>query len=583
MSDKIGENRKVATIVGVSGPTLKVGKPDQVLQTKMRTKFATTGTSGMGGSGYGSGFGNTPGSMSWGNANSPYSPELSTDFLELPNSQQELRNNFRFFYDNDAIVGQAIDVMTDIPLLKVRVGMPQARDVELAKKAMRFCEKWVKKINLLEKLIFILHEINLFGEAFIWAEESGKDMPEDLLYEFTDEITDRGEKIQVRRLREDANALHVEWLRKNYFGWSSISVLPPHQVRMESFPFTDRSHFEFIPDSKSRNIVSMSDSGDDFARRVVSSMPKDIVDAISQGKNIPLNSDPEAGSFVFYMARKRSGYAERGKSVVQRIIRPLIHRDKLRQAQASIASRHMTPMRVITAESASDTDLDILREHVDQALADPDFTIIVNYAVNWEEMNSNGRLLDLDSEYTGAERLMYIGLGVTESLLNGDSSYQDNSLSTQLLSARFMHVRNILQHYVEQKLFAPMCARMGFIELDDDGHENVITPTLMFNRMTWRDSPETSQQLMVLFERGSVDLDTIHEYYNIDTQTAVERMISNMYTIKDPFMAEIFRSLASSVGQAMAEKTDAMEKYARSLNLDIKAEGQDPRFEGGGM
>jgi hypothetical protein len=592
-----GESKVVATINGISktantngvAGSVRVGKPDKILESKMHSKFATIGAGG-GGSGYGgmygAGFGNLSGSVSWGNAINPYSPELSTDFLELPNSQQELRNTCRFFYDNDAIVGQAIDSLTDIPLLKVRVGMPEALNVELARKAMRFCERWVRSQNLLEKLIWILHEINLFGEAFIWVEDSDKELPQDLLYEEIEEIRENGEKVTIRNLKNNANELHVSWLRKNYKGWTNLTVLPPHQVRMESFPFTRRSQFEFIPDSKARNVVSLAESGDTYASRVVNDMPREIVESIRSGRNIPLNTDPDAGSFCFYMARKRSAYAERGKSIIQRIIRPLTHRDKLRQAQASIASRHMTPMRVIQAEGASDADLDVLREHVDHALSDPDFTIIVNYVINWEEMNSNGRLLDLDSEYTMAERQMYIGLGVTESLLNGESSYQENSLSTQLLSAKFMHVRMMLQHFVEQYIFRPMCARMGFIEEDEDGQEHIITPTLMFNRMTWRDSPDTAQQLITLFERGAVDIDTIHEYFNLDTQTTVERMNNNMYTIKDPFLAEALRSMASSIGSVMAEKTNALDKYSKAALLSILADSVDPRFApppGGGL
>jgi hypothetical protein len=123
---------------------------------------------------------------------------------------------------------------------------------------------------------------------------------------------------------------------------------------------------------------------------------------------------------------------------------------------------------------------------------------------------------------------------------------------------------------------------MGFIEEDEDGVEEVITPTLVFNRMTWKDSPETSQQLLTLFERGGIDLDTIHEYYNIDTQTAVERMNNNMYTIKDPFLAEALRSMASSLGSLMAEKTDALAKVAKASNLVSKTEGEDERYSKGG-
>ena len=44
----------------------------------------------------------------------------STDFLELPQSLDEQRNYYRFFYRSDPFVGQAIDLHTELPLSKLR-------------------------------------------------------------------------------------------------------------------------------------------------------------------------------------------------------------------------------------------------------------------------------------------------------------------------------------------------------------------------------------------------------------------------------------------------------------------------------
>ena len=101
-----------------------VGKPKKIVTTGggfRKLGFPTVGGS-IGGSG--------------GNF---YSPELSTDFLELPQSLDEQRNYYRFFYRADPFVGQAIDLHTELPLSKIRLGLPKAKDRELAKKAMDFC------------------------------------------------------------------------------------------------------------------------------------------------------------------------------------------------------------------------------------------------------------------------------------------------------------------------------------------------------------------------------------------------------------------------------------------------------------
>ena len=61
---------------------VKVGKPSRIMLGSMRSKVAYPSV----------------GSTVGGSGGNFYSPELSTDFLELPQSLDEKRNYFRFFY-----------------------------------------------------------------------------------------------------------------------------------------------------------------------------------------------------------------------------------------------------------------------------------------------------------------------------------------------------------------------------------------------------------------------------------------------------------------------------------------------------
>lgn len=46
-------------------------------------------------------------------------------------------------------------------------------------------------------------------------------------------------------------------------------------------------------------------------------------------------------------------------------------------------------IRLITAEGLTEEQLDNLREQVNRAFTDPDFSIITNYNVNWQEIQIN--------------------------------------------------------------------------------------------------------------------------------------------------------------------------------------------------
>jgi hypothetical protein len=568
MSEQDAGGTSVATFKNGDGKQkAKTGKPRRVVTGSMRSRIATAG--GLGGAGTMQGAG--------GNF---YSPELSTDFLELPQSLHEQWNYYRFFYRSEPFVGQAIDLHTELPLSKVRIGTPKAANRDLAEAAAKFCTKWARKVGLLQRLISIVHERNLIGEAFIWCEDDNPEMPDEVRYETRRTLTEDGLAIEEQVEVEDADEKAAKWLKKNYKGWTSIRCLPPEQIRMESFNFTDEKIVELIPDSKTKRVIDQARQGDEQAQRVVKSMPADVVAAVMAGGNIPLNTDPMAGSFVHYMANRKSDYEPRGRSILERCMRALVYRDKLRQAQTSIASRHMTPIRIVYGEDISVADVEALREQVDQALMDPDYSIIANFQVTWEEMGADQRLLDLSSEYDLTDRQLYAGLGVTEGLLSGESAYSGDRINLEVINTRYMLLREQLQDFVEEHIFKPMCSRMGFVETDADGEDVVVVPTLTFTRLALRDNRDTFDALYNLYTKGSLDVDTILELLNLDPVAVREKIERDLFTVSDPTFNEVLRGIYGEAGRALAEATNANEKIAEALGLDYapKVEEGDGRF-----
>lgn len=504
-----------------------------------------------------------------------YSPELSTDFLELPQSQDEQRNYYRFFYRTDPFVGQAVDLHTELPLSKIRLGLPKAKNREIATAALRFCEKWAARVGLLHRLIEILHEYNLLGEVFVFCEDNNPDMPQEVTHEKINTLTEKGEATSQYIPYKDADERAYRWMKKNYKGWTAIRVLPPEQVHMQSFPFTSEKIVELIPDSKTKDVVERASMEDPEATRIVQSMPENVVEAIRDGRNIPLNTDPDQGSFVYFMARKKSQYEPRGHSMLERCLRILVYRDKLRQAQTSIASRHMTPIRLVYAEDMDMADVEALRDQVDLALQDPDYSIVANFQISWEEMGADQRLLDLNGEYDMTDRQMYAGLGVTESLLSGESSYSGDRINLEVINTRYMLMREVLQEMVEENILKPMCKRMGFVEEDDDGEEVIVHPTLSFTRLGLRDNQDTFDALFNLYQKGSLDIDVILELLNVDPVTTRAKLHRDMWTVNDSQFNEVLRGIYGEAGRMLAENSEVIELIAQNLNLNYKKPEED--------
>lgn len=1070
------EVRKIAKRANV-----QTGRPRRVVLSALRSKVAFPST------------GSTVGAS----AGNFYSPELSTDFLELPQSADEKRNYYRFFYAADPFVGQAVDLHTELPLSKIRLSQPKAKNKDIADASLAFCTEWAKRIGLLHRMIEIVHDFNLLGEVFVFCEDDSPDMPEDIEYELVREIDEEsGQPIESRKRRSDWAERASKWLRKNYHGWTAIRVLPPEQIHMEGFPFTDEKLIELIPDSKTKDVISRGDSGDPYALRVVNSMPAEVVRAIRNGGNIPLNTDSDAGSFVYYMARKKSQYEPRGHSILERCLLPgtlitverngivqqvpvegvktdtdlllthkgrfcratsgsrtvkevvtvlhvegveqplaltsdhrvlrvledgreewveagklregdtlreahvvpmggspeeinlaewwskrgiidtefrvrglqgertretrilevteplegglavtfehdgdsacqkdsiekmgrllawvkalpgpteatyetvgavtglsykeiqnyahefrkrlglhtesrflgrgagkistwfplsadaklwgetvvrtettdtaripleedflyllgtwigdgdtwggvgngflsvlsvgwtigkknpelhtrimelalryfgsdcvddvhpfgkdanrpttyvrvqdpllarwfrdtfgkdcytktlprwvfdlpenailaflrgvldtdgclrpqptieltlankilidqihllcsrvgittsvkwsqkkvhtwgkysyeakdfpklvcsvsvdvrrwaekslkgskitwvdkgprkskftnlwlirrvekvesvayegsvysfdvegdeslvavhcvihnclriLVYRDKLRQAQTSIASRHMTPIRLIWAEDASASDVDAIREQIELALQDPDYSIVTNFELHWEELGSQQRLLELSGEYEMTDRQLYAGLGVTESLLSGESSYSGDRINLEVINTRYMLLREVLQDMIEDNFLRPMCRRMGFIEKDDAGNETVIVPSLSFTRLALRDNADTFDALFNLYQKGSLDVDVILDLLNIDPHTTAEKLKRDLFTTSDSKFNDVLGGIYGDAGRQLVENSDVVEKIAKYLGLKYEkpAEKAEGRF-----
>ena len=536
-------------------------------------------TAMMGGSDIG---GNT---MLSGNS-SFFSPQLSTDFLELPQSLREKREIYRHFYNTDEMVAQAIDLHTELPLSKVRLAAPRPVHCpagfespdDYGKYILTFFERMTKRIKLFHRLVTLVHHYWLDGTIVAFAEDSEVNVPDNVGYDQQvsrkSVLTDEGEPSEVeenawveKSNREDEE---LRYYQKHYQGWDRLLVFPIDQVKITTFNYTDKVRLELIPSDRDRALIEQASQGDPVAEEMVAEIPAEVRDYIASSQLIPLGTDPDEGSFAYLLAGRRGAGDDMGQSLLDRCLRTLYYREKLRQAQTQIASRAMTPKRIVWAEDISQADAESLREQVDLALVDPDYSIITNYEVHWEEMGSKDRLLDLSGEYEQTERRLRTGLGVTESLMSGETLYSGDRLKLEVINQRYLFLREILQEYVEEYLFKPVARRKGFIEKDKWGDEVVLYPRLSFTRLPLRDSQDTYDALFNLYQKGSISIDLILEMFNIDPHDTRVKLEKDMFTVNDSTFNEVMRGIYGAIGGTIAEQTDVADRVTEYLGLKKK-------------
>lgn len=529
-----------------------------------------------------------------------FSPQLSTDFLELPQSLREKRELYRHFYNTDPIVGQSIDLHTELPLSKVRLATPKPMTCpegfkdphDYGSYILWFFTEMCDRIKLFQRLVTMVHHYWLDGSVFVFAEDSTVDVPENVGYDvktvgMKSRITEDGSAVEEEDVsaveRPDRENQELAFYQKHYKGWDRIIVLPIDQVKVTTYSFTDKMKVELIPADRDRALIEQAKAGDEFAEEMVREIPEEVRNHLEQGKLIPLGTDAYEGSFVYYLAGRRGAGEDLGQSILDRVLRTLMYREKLRQAQTQIASRAMTPKRIVWGDKISELDVMDLREQVDLALVDPDYSIVANYEVHWEEMGSKDRLLDLSSEYEITDKQLYAGLGVTESLLSGESLYSGDRLKLEVINTRYLFLREMLQEYVEKHLFKPVAQRKGFVEKNQWGEEVLLYPRLSFTRLPLRDSQDTYDAIFNLYNKGSVDVSLVLELLNIDPDDTRIKIERDMFTVNDALFNEVLRGVYGAVANELPTKTDVVDRIIKSMGLkkvepETPAEAPDDRF-----
>jgi len=369
-------------------------------------------------------------------------------------------------------------------------------------------------------------------------------------------------------------------------------MLPPEEVFVFQFPFSDNRRVEYKP-QRLIELISTGEFGVNSAsqtpgtegqcdragmnQEIVNNIPEELVKMVKDEGCIVMDSDPMTGSFTHQLSRRRSPYEDLGASVLERVLVPMLQKEHYRYTQLSLASRNMRAKNLVSAPGLMPEEVDTLRTQVDLSYLDPEYTIVTNYEVNWEQIGADNRLLDLSSEYERIENQVFAGLGVTRELLTGEGAFAGTKITVEILNTMFLLIREVLKSYIEKKLFIPICEAHGWYEEDANGVKEYWHPKVGFNRLTIRDNAEVFDSLFQLYQKGSLPIDVIYELFNLNADDMHDKLKEQLFTVKDANFNRTVEEISSEVGRVLVENTDVSEKVAKYLDLEYAA----PPEEGG--
>lgn len=478
--------------------------------------------------------------------------------LYYPVNPLEKMEWLRYFARSDAYVSRALTLHCDLPLSKIMINPPKihARKGKnkskltkaVAEEISIFFNYMCDELDLYDTLKDILWEMNVIGTAYPFVEYDEK-----------------------RKM------------------WSKITLLPPEEIDIFGFPFGRNSNktenletrIEYKPKvildliKEATTFAEAQNSWTDEERIVFDNIPKSFIKSWEENGFLKLNNNPysDVKSFCWPIFFNKFSYHDKGFSPLESIIVPLLLREHYKHTQLNLASRNMTPKNVIYGEGLNQTQLDDLRFQVDMSYMNPDASIVTNYAIQWDQIGSENRLLDLSAEYENIENQIFAGLGVTREILTGEGTYSGTRINVEIMNTMFMNVRQRLEKFINDMLFKPICEVHGWyddFEINGVNIREYWTPKLGFNRITIRDNAEVFDQVFQLYQKGSMPIDVIYELLNLDSDSMHDKIKTDLYTVKDPMFNDILNQINGQAFSNFGDSTDIVEKVAKYLGFKFK-------------
>lgn len=470
----------------------------------------------------------------------PYSPIYDESYLMLPRDRRELNQWCRHFYTTDPIIRNALDLHSRYPLAKFDIRCPYP-------KIRNFFQGMAEDINL--------HEIILAAGLEYWK---------------------IGEVIVEAQLNKEKGV------------WEQLHIHNPDYIDIQNSLFVHEPSITLIPDDETRRIIKSPGQADHAIRNQID---PEVIQYVMTGQNIPLNNFN-----VSYIVNKASPYDKRGTSILECLFKDLMLRDKYREAQYVIADSHVTPLRIFKVGDEkyrpTEPELNAFRDTLEQAMYDPNFTIVYHGGLTVEYVGSNGVVLDLSSEYERLERMMWIGLFTNQAIGGGEGpAYGADQIALDVLQQRYISFRQRIEHWVERKIFKPISEINEFYEYDpDSGDKKLIVPQISWHKINLKTNKDYIDTLIGLAEAkkcsytrifGFLDLDLNEELETIEEEQRKIKKLENAIAAMGgpPESTETPPSTESTGGLDLGETGPAMPPLEASPEPMEEAPTEEPATE----
>lgn len=418
----------------------------------------------------------------------PYpSPFLNLSDLQIPRRPSEIFRWCKYFYMFDPLIAGAINSLATFPVTDVHLEDTETQDTNVDQESPQlklYKKTFHKVINIHKLLIEIGVDYHLYGNCFIFGEM------------YDNPTTGQKE-------------------------WKHVVRLDPSKMIIDVNPATQEKTYKWQVPDRLMQIIKSKKPVEEYNK-----IPAIVKDAAIANKAVVIKADN-----IYHFARPSDSMGESawGTPVIANVIKLLMYRNVLRQAQEAIAREHIVPFRIYYLDKTDSYNTHgdwnnvaaNFANELSKTAKDPNHKVVSPVPVNVITLGGHGRSLLLTPEIEQIQAEILAGMNVPREFIFGGVSFSGSSISLKILENHFITYRLLLRDFMQNFLIKNMAKARGEWE-DENDDERLITVRMADLKM--QDDVQQKQIIINLNAAGKVSDELVWSALSLDAKRMRESL-----------------------------------------------------------
>lgn len=435
------------------------------------------------------------------------SPFLNLSDMSIPDKMSEIFQWCKYFFMFDPLIHGAINALATFPVTPItledsmywvdkrKAASKEEEEIFQKDSDLLTSVKYqlFQKVKIYKLLIEIGIDYFLYGNCFILGEIK------------KNEVTDEAE-------------------------WAYVRRISPNSITIDRYPDGTVKYKWDIPDSV-KKVVKNKAPKDAYDK-----IPEIFKEAVKSNKSIVIGNNR-----IYHFSKPSDSLYETpwGMPGISNVLKLLMYRNTLRQAQEAIAKEHIVPLRIFYLNPQNGmapgaiagsfggaagniaSPNQVLAQEIAKTSTDPNYKVVSSVPIGMVTAGGHGRGLLLTPEIDQIQSEILAGMNTPREFIFGGVSYSGSSVSLKILENHFITYRLLQQDFVDNFLIKELAKARNIWSSEADNYKLV---TSSFSELRMQDDVQQKQMAVNLNAAGKVSNEYLRRAFDIDNSKEIAKI-----------------------------------------------------------